>query len=274
MTTSNQPSKVSAAAPITIQHSVNSEKKSLFKKGCHATFWVVLMFAMIGLFVGLYDVNYTRPYIHEIFGTIIIAVVAVHVIRNRHFFSTVGRKNFPTTSPNLEPVSRYGNPYFILTDVINIFLIVSCVICLITGLLISKFVFKDIVAAIFNIENTRAIRPFHAMSSYLLLIAMGLHAGLHLNSLFNMIRNTLGKKWFRIIFGSMIVMAINGYSCLFEYNFISKFSLKVSKSIGTLHPDLYRVFYWTDLICIGVLFALISYGLAAYFNYRHMRESQ
>lgn len=247
----------------------NPNTPSFVQKCCKATFWVILMLAMIGLFTILYDVNYTRPFIHEIVGTVLIVVLGFHIWKNRSFFSFVGRKNFPQSVPLQKVIPRYANPYFMLSDAVNILLFISCIVCLITGILISKFVFKDMVAALFAIENTRVFRPYHAMSCYILLIAIGLHAGLQLPTLFNFITNAVGKIWQRITLICMSIMAINGLYCVFAYNFISKFQLKPSKSIGTLHPELYRVFYWTDLICIAVLFALISYVLATFFNHKY-----
>lgn len=235
-------------------------------------FWIVLMFGMIGVFAVLYDVNYTRPYIHEILGSIIIIILAFHVTRNRHFFSLVGRKNFPQTRPSDPVIPRYSNPVFILSDAINIFLIVSCVVCLITGILISKFVFKDIVAALFAIENTRTIRPYHAISCYLLLMAIGLHAGLQLNTLFSFLTHALNKTWTRIVQGSLVIMGLHGLYCIFAYNFLSKFELRASKSIGTLHPEWPQVLYWCEIGCVAVFFALISYALSTYLTYRHMRD--
>lgn len=270
----NTPTPQSEKTVPTVKSTPASQSRDLFKTCSKAVFWIVLMFAMIGLFTILYDVNYTRPYLHEIFASLIIVVLGFHVGRNYHFFTTVFRKNFPCAKPNDPVISRYANKYFILCDVINVLLIVSCLICLITGILISKFVFKDIVAALFAIENTRAIRPYHAMSSYILLICIGLHAGLHLPTLFNFIDRTLGKIWQRLTLGGLILIAINGIYCVFAYNFISKFALKASKSIGTLHPELYRVFYWTDLISIAVFFALISYALIGFCNRCHQKCSE
>lgn len=268
----NTPPQQSEKAVHTVKSTLAAKPHDLLKKCSKAVFWIVLMFAMIGLFTILYDVNYTRPYLHEIFASIIIVVLGFHVGRNYHFFSSVCRKNFPCAKPNDPVISRYANKYFILCDVINVLLIVSCLICLITGILISKFVFKDIVAALFAIENTRAIRPYHAMSSYILLICIGLHAGLHLPTLFNFIEITLGKIWQRLILGGLVLIAINGLYNIFAYNFISKFALKASKSIGTLHPELYRIFYWTDLISIAIFFALISYTLIGFCNRSYQKS--
>lgn len=240
-------------------------------RAAKVVFWVVLMFAMIGVFAVLYDVNYTRPLIHETLGTILIFILACHVIRNRIFFKLVGRKNFPVSGGT--PISRYTNPYFILTDIINVFLIVCCLVCLITGILISKYVFKDVIAAIFAIENTKTIRPFHAMSCYLLLMAIGLHAGLHLNTLFTFLTNALNKTWTRIVQISLVIMGLHGLYCIFAYNFISKFQLKASKSIGTMHPDWPQILYWCEIGCIAVFFALISYGLSTYLIHRQMAKS-
>lgn len=254
-------------------HQANTKAQPNLKlQAAKAVFWVVLMFAMIGVFAVLYDVNYTRPLIHETLGTIIIVILAFHVIRNRIFFKLVGRKNFPVSASGT-PISRYSNPYFILTDIINVFLIIICVVCLITGILISKYVFKDIVAATFAIENTITIRPYHAISCYLLLMAIGLHAGLHLNTLFNFLTSALNKTWTRIVQISLVIMGLHGLYCIFAYNFLSKFQLKASKSIGTLHPEWPQVLYWCEIGCVAVFFALINYGLSTYLIRRQMHKA-
>lgn len=248
-----------------------STPPTLWQRGAKASFWIVLMFCMIGMFTVLFDVHYTRPFYHETIATILLVVLVFHVVRNRVFFSMVGRKNFPSTagSPTLP---HYANKQFLLSDIVNIFLFACAIVCFITGMMISKFVFKELMVATFNFtpEQQRTIRAFHAMSSYLLLIAIGLHAGLHLHTLFNFLTETLGKLWTRVVQVSLAIMGVHGLMCIFAYNFVSKFQLKISRSIGTLNPDLPEVFYWCDLLCIGTFFAMVSYALCLVFTKQYL----
>lgn len=248
----------------------DQQNKSLWSRGLKAVFWIAVMFSMIIMFTILFDVSYTRPYVHEVIATILMVILAFHIIRNRNFFSQLGRKNFPSPNGSKE-LLHYANRFFLLSDIINVFLILCAFVCFITGMMFSKFVFKDIIVPLIPLEKPSSVfRPIHAMSAYLLLVAIGLHAGLHLSTLFNFITDNLGKLWTRIIQGSMVIMGLHGLMCIFEYNFVSKFVFKVSKSIKTLNPDLPEFFYWCDLACIAVFFALISYALSVILTQRYI----
>jgi hypothetical protein len=104
---------------------------------------------------------------HEIIGVLLIAVWAVHVYANRHWFKAVFR-------------GRY-NPYRIMQTVVNCGMLICAVFLAISGVMLSNHVF-----AFLEIESGASFaRTAHLLASHWYFVFIALHIGLHVNVILN-----------------------------------------------------------------------------------------
>ena len=132
-------------------------KKDYFKLGLDI--FIALIFAL------LYN---TRVFgglaFHEIIGLGIGAIFIVHILLNWQWVIKVTQRLFDRTLPSK---TRVGY-------VINILLLISMSFTIVSGLMISKVLFPEL-----GLVNQRAFHGFHIDVSYLTLVIVGVHVGLH-----------------------------------------------------------------------------------------------
>ncbi|SFB23314.1 MULTISPECIES: DUF4405 domain-containing protein [unclassified Bacillus (in: firmicutes)] len=101
---------------------------------------------------------------HEIAGLVIVAPFIVHILLNAEWVKKVTYKLFDRKLP---AKTRFG--YFL-----NILLLIAMIFVIVSGILISHVVFPNI-----NIANEPWFKVSHISVSFLTLLLVGLHVGLH-----------------------------------------------------------------------------------------------
>lgn len=101
---------------------------------------------------------------HEIAGTALGAAVLIHILLNWRWVKNVTLKLFDRKLPGN---TRFGY-------VLNLLLLISMAGIIVTGILISKIVFPA-----FNVGNERWLEGVHISLSFVVLIILGIHVGLH-----------------------------------------------------------------------------------------------
>lgn len=116
--------------------------------------------------------------LHEVFGVTLSIIICLHLFWNRFWFSSIfkGQQN----------IRRF------LPTIINILLIFSILAVVITGVCLSNYLFKSVIPI--DLARNVTIHQIHVSISYLTLILIGLHFGLHLKAQCERLKNTLNLR--------------------------------------------------------------------------------
>lgn len=99
--------------------------------------------------------------VHEILGTVLLVLWAVHVILNRRWYKSLFKGSY--------------NPFRVMQAVVNCAILVCAVFLMISGIMLSNHVF-----AFLHIESgTGFARVAHLLASHWYLLFMSLHIGMH-----------------------------------------------------------------------------------------------
>jgi hypothetical protein len=116
---------------------------------------------------------------HEIAGLAIAAVFFTHVLLNSQWVKKVTVKLFDRKLP---VKTKFGY-------VLNLLLLITMAFIIISGIFISKVVFPNI-----NIDNERWFQVTHISISFLVLILVAAHVGLHWKWVVNVFKNIVHFK--------------------------------------------------------------------------------
>jgi hypothetical protein len=116
---------------------------------------------------------------HEIAGLAIAAVFFTHVLLNSQWVKKVTVKLFDRKLP---VKTKFGY-------VLNLLLLITMAFIIISGIFISKVVFPNI-----NIDNERWFQVTHISISFLVLILVAAHVGLHWKWVVNVFKNIVHLK--------------------------------------------------------------------------------
>ena len=147
---------------------------------------------------------------HEIAGIAIAAVFFTHVLLNWSWVKKVTVRLFDR---NLPFKTKLG--YFL-----NVLLLISMAFIIISGILVSKVVFPNI-----DIGNDRWFEMSHITISFLVLILVAIHVGLHWNWIMNVFKKVFSIKASKTIvsllvkFATVAILVFGGYQ-MFSSNFI------------------------------------------------------
>ncbi|QQO07877.1 DUF4405 domain-containing protein [Breznakiella homolactica] len=128
---------------------------------------------LVVLLVMVYSVSATGLIFHEIAGLVIFALFGVHLFYNRRWIVQAGKRIF---DKNFSSRQR-------LLYVVDLLLLVSFLVCRVSGVLISK--------VLFGLEGAMAWKAAHMLSAMLALVLTGVHLGLH----WKMILHTLKTRF-------------------------------------------------------------------------------
>lgn len=175
------------------------------------------------IFVLLYN---TRVFgglaFHEIVGLGIGAIFLVHILLNLQCVIKVTQRLF---DHNLPSKTRFG--YFI-----NILLLLSMAFTIVSGLMISRVLFPGL-----GFVNQRTFRDLHVDFSYLSLVIVGVHIGLHGQWIIAIMKKLLKVKTSStIIVGAKVAIALFlllGGTQILSSQFGTKIA-QMGASIGTL----------------------------------------
>lgn len=174
---------------------------------------IVVDIIMLILMICLMNSNFTGIQLHEILGIAIFVTFTIHKILNFKWIKSIA-------SNLLNTQVKRQNKFLFILDIILFLLVIGVII---TGVLISKYVFKDL-----HIENYGVIKKVHKFLSWWSLILMAIHIGFHLKRMVAYI----GDK-FDISKGNKIIRIVISVI----YIIISIFSI-----ISLIRKDLYKNF--------------------------------
>ncbi|MFA6844901.1 MAG: DUF4405 domain-containing protein [Sphaerochaetaceae bacterium] len=113
---------------------------------------------------------------HEIAGLIVLVVMLVHVAINYKWVIKITRRLFAKGTPTKTRVSY----------AVNLLLLISTVVMIISSLLISKTIFT-------SLQGGAIWKPIHFFTAAVMLILLGIHLGLHFHFIRNALFGTKGK---------------------------------------------------------------------------------
>jgi len=170
---------------------------------------------MVLVFVLLFNTKVSGMLFHEVAGLAIGAVILIHCGLNWKWIKGVSLKIFKSKMPIK---TRIG--YFI-----DIILLINIVVIIISGAFISKIVFASL-----ELSGAPFLKFLHMSISYLSLILIGIHVGLHWNWVMitfrKMFKISEKKKVYSYISKSMVILILSfGIYSINDLGFLSKISI-------------------------------------------------
>lgn len=107
---------------------------------------------------------YLPPVLHEAVGVALLLPIVWHLVRNRRYVSSLGR-------------GRWNGPRLVRL-LLNILLVVSCLVTIVSGCLTSSVLFADVVP--FSLRSNPSLYQLHSAAARYFLVLAGLHLGWHL----------------------------------------------------------------------------------------------
>lgn len=131
--------------------------------------------ALLVVFAFLFIVHATPLVFHEIFGLVVAVVVIAHVYLLRSFFSFV---------------LKQSQAIFIYRDIVLLGLAISLLVSLVSGVIFSKVLFKDV----WNLPGgTGEWREVHTIATSYLLVFIGLHLGCYARKFYLWLSESLAQ---------------------------------------------------------------------------------
>lgn len=107
---------------------------------------------------------YLPPVLHEAVGVTLLLPIVWHFVRNRRYVASLGRGHW--------------NGSRLVRLLLNILLVVSCLVTLVSGCLTSSVLFADVVS--FSLRSNPSLYQLHSTAACYFLVLAGLHLGWHL----------------------------------------------------------------------------------------------
>ena len=109
---------------------------------------------------------YLPRFLHELFGVALLLPVLIHLWQNRFYLKSLFKGQW--TLPR------------VLSALVNFFLVLNFLAVVISGCMISYFLFKDLVPL--SLRRDPALFAMHSTAARCFFITAGLHFGLHLDA--------------------------------------------------------------------------------------------
>lgn len=178
--------------------------------------------------------------VHEYVSTIFLVIAIYHIIRNRYFFKSCFKDRFA---------------FFIYRDIVTILLLTSFLVMLVTGVFISGNIF-DFIKWPFK----GFMRDLHLSCAIYAFVFLGLHLGLHVFSLFGLIKDTLGKNALKLFKLGFSVISLIGLYNFVTGDYIDRLMFQQSFSFFDYERAL--IFSLIDAGSVLVMFAQIGYVIS------------
>ena len=142
----------------------------------------ILDAALFILFLLVMSFHFLPRILHEVFGIVMAAAFVIHLFINRRqfFYSLRGKKSARK----------------IFSALINISMLITFAIILVTGICMSNYIFHDFIP--FEIRRNFFIHQLHVSLPYVFIIFLGCHIGLHWREIIK-IKNPLIQKIFMAV---------------------------------------------------------------------------
>ncbi|MBR1730888.1 MAG: DUF4405 domain-containing protein [Ruminococcus sp.] len=173
---------------------------------------------------------------HEITGVSMAALFTVHIILNRRWFTALFK-------------GRY-NAGRIVTTVINFLLIICVLTSMISGICLSKYLFRFL-----GISGLSAImRTLHMLAAYWGLLIMSFHAGSHGGVMLSKLRSRTART---IVSCAFVFVSAYGVYAFIKRGFIDYLFGKVTFMFFNFSEPF--IFYYLDYLSVIILFMTLGY---------------
>lgn len=196
---------------------------------------IIVDILMTIVFILLMCNQVTEAFAHEILGVSVFILFIIHQILNINFYKNIFKGKY--------------NKLRVAFIIINILLLVMMIIMIISSLMVSQYLFRKL-----DIGSVSLGRMLHVLAGYSIYMLIGLHLGLHYNSLIKLKKeNKIILNVFLILFA--VIFGINGF---IRKEFIQKITLQ---SLYPLYSDDSAIMFFIDYIGIFIMFMMIGYGI-------------
>lgn len=196
---------------------------------------IVIDILMTVVFILLMCNQVTGVFAHEILGISVIILFVIHQILNINYYKNLFKGKY--------------NILRIAYVIINSLLLIMMIIMVISAMLISRHTLKFL-----NLSNDSLGRQLHIISTYIIYMLIGLHIGMHYNSMVKL------KKENRIILNIFMCLyaLVFGIQGFIKKEFITKLTLQ---NLYPIHSEDNIIMILIDYIGILVMFVMIGYGI-------------
>ena len=202
--------------------------------------------AIFVLFILVMSFHFLPRILHEILGVAMAVVVFVHLVLNRHWIFSLVRAN------------RTSRKNFLI--LINFLLLVSFLVTLVTGLFISNYVFIDFVSWEFRRNVT--IHLLHHSASYLVMILIGVHLGLHWQEIWGRVIHCFGLRKNALSYKICCRLVVSVLICVGIYgSFLNRVGDRILMKhiFATAATELHFIVFSFLLVSNMALYAILSF---------------
>lgn len=191
--------------------------------------------AMAVVFIMLMCNQITGIFAHEILGISVIVLFIIHQILNINYYKNILKGKY--------------NKLRIAYLIIDILLLIMMIVMILSATFISRYTLKFL-----NLSNDSLGRELHILSAYSIYMLIGLHIGLHYNSIVKLKKeNKIVLNIFMCLFA--IVFGIQGF---INKEFINKLTLQ---NLYPIYSEQNFLMILIDYIGILIMFVMVGYGI-------------
>ena len=191
--------------------------------------------AMAVVFIMLMCNQITGIFAHEILGISVIILFIIHQILNINYYKNILKGKY--------------NKLRIAYLIIDILLLIMMLVMILSAAFISRYTLKFL-----NLSNDLLGRELHILSAYSIYMLIGLHIGLHYNSIVKLKKeNKIVLNIFMCLFA--IVFGIQGF---IKKEFINKLTLQ---NLYPIYSEQNFLMILIDYIGILTMFVMVGYGI-------------
>lgn len=188
---------------------------------------MVVDITMTVIFILLMDIAATGIFFHELLGLIIAGVFIYHLILNRKWIKGITIRLFDKAIKLKTKVMYW----------LDVIIAVSMGLTTISGILISQVILKQLAS-----DNTQFWYNIHASSSYISLILISVHIGMHWKDILSVFRRLFSlreeskvrKVILRVI---AAVIAVLGLKSSIDKNIVAFIVLPITNTAKTMIPQ-------------------------------------
>ena len=222
-------------------------------------FWLNIILLVLTLFCMSFHVFNLR--LHEVFGTLLLVGALWHIWQNRRFFGGIVKGKWNLQRINLSLTGALMLASFLVANV--------------TGILISQFVFADVVSPL-EMQFNMTIHELHHLAAYLMLIFTGVHLGIHWGSMWQRLKKAVPlfavfDNYPRLVFWFVVVVGWVGVFAS-RINHVGD-RLLMRHVFGTIAMDLPGVVNILLVLSIVGMYAGLAYFAQNYLFKRKQKIS-
>jgi hypothetical protein len=206
---------------------------------------LALDFLAVSLLLAAMAYNWLDNAAHEIIGTGMFLLLFSHNIFNRHWYGSI--------------IKGRPGPRTIISKTVNLSLMVTMLLLLVTSVIISQTVFSFL-----PFTSTFTSRQIHALVAYLALLIAGVHLGLHWPMIMSVVRSRFGittknKLHTFVLRVAAIMIAVYGVHSLSAVNVGTKLTMEMSFEFWDFERATIA-FFLHHLAIIGLCAFISHYG--------------